>query len=149
VIKWTGVAVVVRTTFAILVTLLADSGRAADERGLPATSSVLANIVANTADVRTAAPARRVFLNDFNDRFEPWLELLLKQAGFGSTKMLLNRGAQTLTASRHVRLESQNRIVYVKNIAKCLANAAPDDVDTYLYTFRHDVATPRTGEPQN
>jgi hypothetical protein len=90
VIKWTGVAVVVRTTLAIAVTLLGDSYHAVDERGLLATFSVLADIVANIADVRTVAPARSVFLKDFSDTFELWLELPLKQAGLGSTKILLN-----------------------------------------------------------
>jgi hypothetical protein len=107
VIKRTGVAVVVRTALAITVTLLTDFGRAADERRLPATFGVLADMVANLADVRTVASARSVFLNDFNDRFDPRLELLLKQAGFDDTKMLVHAGAKTLSSSRHLWLESQ------------------------------------------
>jgi hypothetical protein len=96
--------------------------------GVPATFSVLANMVANIADVRTVAPARSVFLKDFSDPFEPWLELPLKQAGLGSSKMPLHRGAKTLTSSRHLWLESQNGSIYVKNITKCLANGDLDDV---------------------
>jgi ABC-type Zn uptake system ZnuABC Zn-binding protein ZnuA len=84
----------------------------------------------DTADVRTVAQARSVFLNDFRGTFEPWLELPLEQAGLGSTKMLLHRGAKTLTCSRHLWLESQNGIIYVKNITKCLANGDLDDGDT-------------------
>jgi hypothetical protein len=105
VIKWTGVAVVVRTTLAIAVTLLTDVGRTANERRLPATFGVLADIVANVADVRTVAPARSVFLSDFDDRFDPWLELLLKRAGFGDTKLPVHAGAKTLSSSRHLSLE--------------------------------------------
>jgi hypothetical protein len=66
----------------------------------------------------------------FRGTFEPWLELPLEQAGLGSTKMLLHRGAKTLTCSRHLWLESQNGIIYVKNITKCLANGDLDDGDT-------------------
>jgi len=47
------------------------------------------------ADGRTIAGARIVFMNDLNDDFEPWLEPLLKQAGFAGT---VSRGAQTITA---------------------------------------------------
>jgi hypothetical protein len=39
-------------------------------------------------------------MNDLNDEFEPWLELLLKQAGFGGTKVVVTRGAKTLTGEQ-------------------------------------------------
>ena len=47
------------------------------------------------ADSRTVAGARIVFMNDLNDEFEPWLEPLLKQAGFTGTKVVASRGAKT------------------------------------------------------
>jgi ABC-type Zn uptake system ZnuABC Zn-binding protein ZnuA len=51
------------------------------------------------ADSRTVARARIVFMNDLNDEFEPWLEPLLKQAGFSGTKVVVSRGAKTLTGA--------------------------------------------------
>jgi hypothetical protein len=131
VIKWTGVAVVVRTPLAIAVTLLPDSGGVADERRLPATFSVLAGIVANIADVRTVTPARSVFLNDFNDnnfndRFEPWLELLLKQTGCGGT----NEDAHLLAACpagvpKRRRLREEHRQVVRKRRSRRCRHLSP------------------------
>ena len=51
------------------------------------------------ADGRTIADARIVFMNDLNDDFEPWLEPLLKQAGFAGTKS----GCQLGRANDHCR----------------------------------------------
>jgi zinc/manganese transport system substrate-binding protein len=88
------------------------------------------------SDSRAVAEARIVFMNDLNDDFEPWLEPLLKQAGFSGSKVVVSRGAKTLTAAeerssgakdgpaaldQHAWLDPKNGIVYVKNIADALA----------------------------
>ncbi len=97
------------------------------------------------ADAKTIADAKIVFMNGLNDEFEPWLEPLLKRAKFAGAKVVVSRGAKTLTASeenapsgkpmpaaidQHAWLDPKNGIVYVKNIAEALAkydpvNAAP------------------------
>src|ERR1700731_1575146 len=105
-----------------LAALPAAAPGAADKPTVVATFSVLGDMVANVADdhvdlvtivgpdgdtelyqptladSRTVAGARIVFMNDLNDEFEPWLEPLLKQARFAGTKVVVSRGAQTITA---------------------------------------------------
>jgi zinc/manganese transport system substrate-binding protein len=98
------------------------------------------------ADSRTVARARIVFMNGLNDEFEPWLEPLLKQAGFGGTKVVVSRGAKTLTAEQehtisgkelapaidqHAWMDPKNGIVYVKNIAEALARTDPTNAADY------------------
>jgi zinc/manganese transport system substrate-binding protein len=98
------------------------------------------------ADSRVVAMARVVFMNDINDEFEPWLEALLKQAGFAGTKVVASRGAKTITAEeehpisgkeaapvidQHAWLDPKNAIVYVKNIAQALERSDPANAADY------------------
>jgi zinc/manganese transport system substrate-binding protein len=144
--------------------------RAADRPTVIATFSVLGDMVANVGgdhvdvvtivgpegdtelyqptlgDGRVLAKARIVFMNDINDEFEPWLEPLLKQAGFTGTKIVASRGAKTITAEeehpisgkeaapvidQHAWLDPKNGIVYVKNIAQALERSDPANADDY------------------
>ena len=143
---------------------------AADKPTVVATFSVLGDMVANVAgdhidlvtivgpngdtelyrptlaDSRTIAGARIVFVNDLNDDFEPWLEPLLKQSGFTGTKVVVSRGAKTITAEeehpisgkeaapvidQHAWLDPRNGTVYVKNIAQALERADPANAADY------------------
>ena len=98
------------------------------------------------ADGRVVAKARVIFMNDINDEFEPWLEPLLKQAGFTGTKVVASRGAKTITAEeehpisgkeaapvidQHAWLDPMNGIVYVRNIAQALERSDPANADDY------------------
>jgi zinc/manganese transport system substrate-binding protein len=98
------------------------------------------------ADSRVVAKARLVFMNDINDEFEPWLEPLLKQAGFTGTKVVASRGAKTITAEeehpisgkeaapvidQHAWLDPKNGILYVRNIAEALERSDPPNADDY------------------
>jgi zinc/manganese transport system substrate-binding protein len=98
------------------------------------------------ADGRVVAKARLVFMNDINDEFEPWLEPLLKQAGFTGTKVVASRGAKTITAEeehpisgkeaapvidQHAWLDPKNGILYVRNIAEALERSDPPNADDY------------------
>jgi zinc/manganese transport system substrate-binding protein len=144
--------------------------RAAEKPTVIATFSVLGDMVANVGgdhvdvvsivgpggdtelyqptlgDSRIVAKARIVFMNDLNDEFEPWLEPLLKQAGFTGTKVVASRGAKTLTAEeehpisgkeaapvidQHAWLDPRNGIVYVKNVAQALERADPANAEDY------------------
>jgi len=157
----------------VLVALAALSAvplRAADKPKVVATFSVLADMIANVAgdhvelvtivgpdgdtelyqptlaDGRALAGARIVFMNDLNDECEPWLEPLLKQAGFSGSKVVVSRGARTLTAEEehpvsgrqmmpaidhHAWLDPKNGIVYVKNIADARARNDPANAADY------------------
>src|SRR4029077_15077402 len=159
--------------YALLVALAALPAaplRAADKPTVVATFSVLGDLVANVAgdhvdlvtivgpngdtelyrptlaDSRTIADARIVFVNDLNDEFEPWLDPLLKQAGFAGTKVVASRGAKTITAEeehpisgkeaapvidQHAWLDPKNGVVYVKNIAQALERSNPANADDY------------------
>jgi zinc/manganese transport system substrate-binding protein len=98
------------------------------------------------ADVPKVAKARILFMNGLNDEFEPWLEVLLKQARFAGTKVVVSRGAKVLTAEnehptgnrtqttiidQHAWLDPRNGIVYVKNIADALARGDPASAEYY------------------
>jgi len=98
------------------------------------------------ADVATLASARAVFINDLNEEFEPWLEPLLKQAAFTGTKIVVTRGARTLTEEeehpvsgrqlpaaidQHAWLDPRNGIIYVRNIAEALARLDPAGAAEY------------------
>lgn len=98
------------------------------------------------ADVATVAGARAVFLNDLNEQFEPWLDPLLKQAHFGGAKVVVSRGARTLTAEeehpisgrqlsaaidQHAWLDPRNGIIYVRNISEALSHLDPADAADY------------------
>ena len=136
------------------------SCRAADKILVVATFSVIGDMVSNVAgdhvdlvtivgpggdtelyqttlaDSKTVAQARIVFVNDLNDEFEPWLEPLLKQVAFRGAKVVVSRGAKTITATeehaisgknlppaidQHAWLDPKNGVIYVKNIAAALA----------------------------
>jgi zinc/manganese transport system substrate-binding protein len=150
--------------------LLSCSAKGADRPVVIATFSVLADMVANVAgdhvelltivgpngdtelyqptlaDGRAVARAQIVFMNDLNDEFEPWVDPLLKQAGFSGKKVVVSRGAKTLTAEeehaisgkqaapaidQHAWLDPRNGIVYVKNIAEALARSDPANAADY------------------
>ena len=147
------VAVAVQVILVALAGSPAGPLQAGDKPTVVATFSVLGDMVANVAgdhanlvtivgpdgdtelyrptlaDGRTIADARIVFTNDLNDDFEPWLEPLLKQAGFAGTKVVVSRGAQTITAEeehpisgkeaapvidQHAWMDRKNGIVYVE-----------------------------------
>ena len=166
----TSIAIVAGVVFIALAVLPAAPLRAADKPTVVATFSVLADMVANVAgdhvalitivgpggdtelyqptlaDGRSLAGARIVFMNDLNDEFEPWLEPLLKQAGFAGTKVVASRGAKTITGEeehpisgkeaapvidQHAWLDPKNGIVYVKNIAQALARVDPANAADY------------------
>jgi zinc/manganese transport system substrate-binding protein len=164
------VAVVRYLLLVALAALPAAPLAAADKPTVVATFSVLGDMVANVAgdhidlvtivgpngdtelyqptlaDSRTIAGARIVFVNDLNDEFEPWLEPLLKQSGFTGTKVVVSRGAKTITAEeehpisgkeaapvidQHAWLDPRNGIVYAKNIAQALERADPANAPDY------------------
>jgi len=98
------------------------------------------------ADGRTVAEADLVLVNDLNDEFEPWLEPLLKQANFRGRKVVVSRGAKTITAEeehpvsgrarppaidQHAWLDPRNGIIYVKNIADALTRSDPANAADY------------------
>jgi zinc/manganese transport system substrate-binding protein len=98
------------------------------------------------ADAKAVAEAKIVFMNGINDEFEPWLEPLLKQAKFGGLKVVVSRGAKTLTASeenapsgkpmpaaldQHAWLDPKNGIIYVRNIAEALIKQDPANAPYY------------------
>jgi zinc/manganese transport system substrate-binding protein len=98
------------------------------------------------ADAKVAAEAKIVFMNGINDEFEPWLEPLLKQAKFAGVKVVVSRGAKTISASeentpsgkpkpaeldQHAWLDPKNGIIYVNNIAEALAKYDPENAAPY------------------
>jgi zinc/manganese transport system substrate-binding protein len=166
----TSISIVTRVILVALAVLPVAPLRASDKPTVVATFSVLADMVANVAgdhvdlitivgpggdtelyqptlaDNRALAGARIVFMNDLNDEFEPWLEPLLKQAGFAGTKVVASRGAKTITGEeehpisgkeaapvidQHAWLDPKNGIVYVKNIAQALARVDPANAADY------------------
>src|SRR5438309_5556956 len=108
---------------AIVLVLSPAKPRAADKIDVVATFSVIADMVSQiaqdrvrittivgpdgdselyrptVADAKAVAEAKIVFMNGINDEFEPWLEPLLQQAKFAGIKVMVSRGARTLTAS--------------------------------------------------
>jgi len=165
---------IVASLLAILAAMALSGGgsscRAAEKMKVVATFSVIGDMVANVggdqvelvtivgpggdselyqatlADSKTVAQARIVFMNDLNDEFEPWLDPLLKQAAFHGTKVVVSRGAKTITATeehaisgkdlppvidQHAWLDPKNGIVYVKNIAEALARSDPANAADY------------------
>jgi zinc/manganese transport system substrate-binding protein len=168
-IRRTGAVVLMAVLVAFAALPMAALG-AADKPTAVATFSVLADMVANVAgdhvelvtivgpdadtelyqptlaDSRAVARARIVFMNDLNDEFEPWLDPLLKQAGFAGTKVVASRGARTITAEdehpisgreaapaidQHAWLDPRNGIVYINNIAQALARSDPAAASDY------------------
>ena len=159
-----------RAVLAGLGLLLAHPVRAADRISVVATFSVIGDMLANVggdhldirtivgaggdcelyqptpADVATVAVARAVFLNDLNEEFEPWLEPLLKQAGFKGMKVVASRRVRTLAAEeehpvsgrllpeaidQHAWLDPRNGAIYVGNIAAALARLDPANAASY------------------
>ena len=160
-----------RCLIALAALLLAAPAQAAEDRiTVAATFSVVGDMLANiggdridlktivragsdcelyqptAADVATVASARAVFVNDLNEEFEPWLEPLLKQAGFNGTKVVVSRGVRTLNAEeehpisgrqlpaavdQHAWLDPRNAVIYVRNIAAALARLDPRDAAEY------------------
>jgi ABC-type Zn uptake system ZnuABC Zn-binding protein ZnuA len=98
------------------------------------------------ADVATVASARAVFLNDLNEEFEPWLQPLLKQAGFRGESIVVTRGVRTLQAEeehpvsghllpsaidQHAWMDPRNGVIYVRNIAAALTRLDPANAADY------------------
>lgn len=98
------------------------------------------------ADVATVATARAVFLNDLNEEFEPWLQPLLKQAGFRGESIVVTRGVRTLLAEeehpvsghqlpsaidQHAWMDPRNGVIYARNIAAALARLDPANAADY------------------
>jgi zinc/manganese transport system substrate-binding protein len=165
-----GAAIIVYSACVAVALLQAGPLHGAERPTVVATFSVLGDMVANVAgdhvdlvtivgpdgdtelyqptlaDSRVVAKARVVFMNDINDEFEPWLEPLLKQAGFAGTKVVASRGAKTITGEeehpisgkeaapvidQHAWLDPKNGVVYVKNIARALERSNPANADDY------------------
>jgi zinc/manganese transport system substrate-binding protein len=160
-----------RVAFAGVAILLGASAAGATERiKVVATFSVIGDIVANVAgdkvdlvtlvgpagdtelfkpslaDGKSVAEAKIVFMNDLNDEFEPWLEPLLKQVKFSGAKIVVSRGAKTLTSieeraprnksveeeiDQHAWLDPKNGVIYVRNIAAALVKGDPANAADY------------------
>jgi zinc/manganese transport system substrate-binding protein len=154
----------------LLIMGTASGGLAADKLKVVATFSVIADMVKNVAgdrveltvivgaggdtelyqptaaDARSVAEARVLFMNGLNDEFEPWIEPLIRKAGFKGTKVVASRGAKTITAEeqhtpdgkekataidQHAWLDPANGSIYVKNIAEALARADAANAAAY------------------
>jgi zinc/manganese transport system substrate-binding protein len=160
-----------RVAFAGVAILLGASAAGATERiKVVATFSVIGDMVANVAgdkvdlvtlvgpagdtelfkpslaDGKSVAEAKIVFMNDLNDEFEPWLEPLLKQVKFSGAKIVVSRGAKTLTSieeraprnksveeeiDQHAWLDPKNGVIYVRNIAAALVKGDPANAADY------------------
>jgi len=160
-----------RVIFAGVAILLGASVAGAAERiKVVATFSVIGDMVANVAgekvdlvtlvgpagdtelfkpslaDAKSVAEAKIVFVNDLNDEFEPWLEPLLKQVKFSGAKIVVSRGAKTLTSleeraprnrsgeeeiDQHAWLDPKNGVIYVRNIAAALVKGDPANASDY------------------
>jgi zinc/manganese transport system substrate-binding protein len=160
-----------RAIFAGVAILLGASVAGATERiKVVATFSVIGDMVANVAgdkvdlvtlvgpagdtelfkpslaDGKSVADAKIVFMNDLNDEFEPWLEPLLKQVKFSGAKIIVSRGAKTLTSmderaprnksgeeeiDQHAWLDPKNGVIYVRNIAAALVKGDPANAADY------------------
>jgi len=163
-------AIVACGALVALAVFAAAAACATDKPIVVATFSVLGDMVANVAgdhvdlativgadgdtelyqptlaDSRTVAAALVVFMNDLNDEFEPWIEPLLKQAGFAGTRIVASRGAKTITGEeehpisgkeaaavidQHAWMDPKNAIIYVRNIAQALARVDPANAADY------------------
>ena len=160
-----------RVIFAVVAILLGASAAGATERiKVVATFSVIGDMVANVAgdkvdlvtlvgpagdtelfkpslaDGKSVAEAKIVFMNNLNDEFEPWLEPLLKQVKFSGAKIVVSRGAKTLTSieeraprnksveeeiDQHAWLDPKNGVIYVRNIAAALVKSDPANAADY------------------
>jgi zinc/manganese transport system substrate-binding protein len=160
-----------RAIFAGVAILLGASVAGATERiKVVATFSVIGDMVANVAgdkvdlvtlvgpagdtelfkpslaDGKSVAEAKIVFMNDLNDEFEPWLEPLLKQVKFSGAKIVVSRGAKTLTSieeraprkksgeeeiDQHAWLDPKNGVIYLRNIAAALVKGDPANAADY------------------
>jgi len=168
---YTSIRTQFRAIFAGVAILLGASVAGATERiKVVATFSVIGDMVANVAgdkvdlvtlvgpagdtelfkpslaDGRSVAEAKIVFMNDLNDEFEPWLDPLLKQVKFSGAKIVVSRGAKTLTSieeraprnksaeeeiDQHAWLDPKNAVIYVRNIAAALVKGDPANASDY------------------
>jgi zinc/manganese transport system substrate-binding protein len=161
---------ILRWVVVLAALLLSGPAGAADRIPVVATFSVIADMLANVgsdridiktivgaggdcelyqptaADVATIAAARAVFINDLNEEFEPWLEPLLRQAGFTGTKVVVSRNVRTLSAEeehpvsgrqlptaidQHAWLDPRNGVIYVRNIVAALIRLDPAEAAEY------------------
>jgi zinc/manganese transport system substrate-binding protein len=159
-----------RYATALMTLLVVDPANATDRIPVVATFSVVGDMLANVggdhldiktivkaggdcelyeptaADVAAVASASAIFINDLNEEFEPWVEPLLKQAAFKGMKIVVSRGAHTLTAEeehpisgrqlpsaidQHAWLDPRNGAIYVHNIAEALSRLDPDGAAGY------------------
>jgi zinc/manganese transport system substrate-binding protein len=168
---YTSIRTQFRAIFAGVAILLGASVAGATERiKVVATFSVIGDMVANVAgdkvdlvtlvgpagdtelfkpslaDGKSVAEAKIVFMNDLNDEFEPWLEPLLKRVKFSGAKIVVSRGAKTLSSieeraprkksgeeeiDQHAWLDPKNGVIYVRNIAAALVKGDPANAADY------------------
>jgi zinc/manganese transport system substrate-binding protein len=100
------------------------------------------------ADARALAEAKIVIMNGLNPEFEPWLEPLLKQAGFTGLRLVASEGVHTIIAAeeenrggkaeragttidQHAWHDASNGPVYVRNIVSALAKIDPANAAFY------------------
>lgn len=142
-----GERIPVVATFSVIADMVANvGGDRLDVRTIVAAGGDCELYRPTAADVAAVAAARAVFLNDLNEEFEPWLEPLLKQAGFTGAKIIVSRGVKTLSAEeehpvsgrqlpaaidQHAWLDPRNGVVYVRNIAEALARLDPPAAADY------------------
>ncbi|MGO8919687.1 MAG: metal ABC transporter solute-binding protein, Zn/Mn family [Stellaceae bacterium] len=100
---------------------------------------------ATPADARALAEAKVLVMNDINPEFEPWLEGLVRQAGFNGTRLIASRGARIITeeeeghgsvggapkSDQHAWHDLANGAVYARNIGDGLARADAANADFY------------------
>ena len=139
--------ILVVATFSVIADMLANVGGARiDIKTIVGAGGDCELYQPTAADVATIAAARAVFINDLNEEFEPWLESLLRQAGFTGTKVVVSRNVRTLSAEeehpvsgrqlpmaidQHAWLDPRNGVIYVRNIAAALVHLDPADAVEY------------------
>ncbi len=98
------------------------------------------------ADARAVAEAQLLVMNGLNREFEPWLDGLLRQAGFKGVKLVASDGAKTISedeedgrggaapgrkTDQHAWHDPANGAVYARNIAEGLAKLDPANARFY------------------
>jgi zinc/manganese transport system substrate-binding protein len=144
---WAAERITVVATFSVIGDMLANvGGEHLEIRTIVGPGGDCELYQPTPADIATVAAARAVFLNDLNEEFEPWLEPLLKQAGFKGMKVVVSRRVRTLVAEeehpvsgrqmpeaidQHAWLDPRNGAIYVGNIATALARLDPANAASY------------------
>jgi zinc/manganese transport system substrate-binding protein len=144
---WAADRITVAASFSVIGDMLANvAGGHVDIRTIVAAGGDCELYQPTPADVATIASAQGVFFNGLNDEFEPWLEPLLRQAGFKGARAVVTRGVKTLTAEeehpvsgrqlptiidQHAWLDPRNGAIYVRNIAAALTRLDPANAADY------------------